>query len=270
MTEPVILVPLDGSANALTALPVAKVLAEIEKSRLRFVHVTEPEAVGAGLLTPPRLPEIPGSSIETRIGDPAEQILHFAAEMKPHLIVMCKYTAGDANKMLGSTTMKVLRNAPSPVVLVPPERGTAPWHLHHVLVPHDGTPTTSAALPPAAELAERCGAELLVAHVSGTKTAALEPGSLTISRYIDQPHHEWPLWTDEFLKRFACICPLGHLHVRLFLAHGDPASEIVRLAKKQSMDLIVLAWRGKWEGERAATLKAVLRRAHCPIMVIRA
>jgi nucleotide-binding universal stress UspA family protein len=270
MTEPVILVPFDGSANALTAVPVAKVLAEIEKARLRFVHVTEPKEVGADLLTPLRLLEIHGSTIETRIGEPAEQILHFAAEMKPRLIVMCKYTAADPDKTLGSTAMKVLRNAPCPVVLVPPERGNAPWHLHHVLVPHDGTPTTSAAMRPAAELTERSGAELLVAHVTGTGSAALEPGSLAVSRYMDQPHHEWPVWTDEFIKRFACICPLGHLHVRLFLAHGDPAAEIVRLAKKQSMDLIVLAWRGKWEGGRAAALKAVLRGAHCPIMVIRA
>jgi nucleotide-binding universal stress UspA family protein len=269
MTQPVILVPLDGSSVALTALPIAKVLAEIEQARLRFVHVTDPKSVGADLLPPPRLPEIHGSTIDVRTGEPAEQILHFAAEIKPRLIVMCKYTAGESDK-IGSTTMKVLRNAPSPVVLVPPGRGTAPWHLHHVLVPHDGTPTTSAGVRPAAELAERSGAELLVAHVTGTGVAPLEPGSLTMSRYLDQPHHEWPAWTDEFIKRFACICPLGHLHVRLFLAHGDPAMEIVRLAKKQFMDLIVLAWRGKWEGDRAATLKAVLRGAHCPVMVIRA
>ena len=47
--------------------------------------------------------------------------------------------------MLGRTAMKVLQNAPCPVVLVPPERGATPWHLHHILVPHDGTP---APAPP--------------------------------------------------------------------------------------------------------------------------
>ena len=55
----------------------------------------------------------------------------------------------------------VLGKAPCPLVLVPPDRGSAPWHLHHVLLPHDGTPSTSAALAPAEEIAEHAGAELL-------------------------------------------------------------------------------------------------------------
>jgi trehalose/maltose hydrolase-like predicted phosphorylase len=47
------------------------------------------------------------------------------------------------------------------IALVPPERGTMSWHLHHVSIPHDGTPSTSTALRPAAEIAERGHAELL-------------------------------------------------------------------------------------------------------------
>ncbi len=252
----------------MAALPVAAVLAETERASLRIVHVTASQQ-DLDRLTRLRLPGIEGATVEARIGEPAEQILHLAQEIKPRLIVMCKYTAADPGKLLGSTAMRVLQHAPCPVVLVPPERGSAPWRLHHVLVPHDGTPTTSAAVRPAVELAERSGAELLVAHVPGTGAAPVEPGSLTISRYIDQPHHEWPHWTDEFVKRFARICRVGRLHLRVHLAHGDPAEEIVRLAKRQSMDLVVLAWRGRWEG-RAATLKGILRGAHCPIMVVHA
>ena len=71
------------------------------------------------------------------------------------------------------------------------------------------------------------------------------------------------------LNRLACVCPLGHLHVRIILAHGDTATEILRLSERQSTDLIVLAWRGIWEAPRAATMKDILREAHCPIMVVR-
>ena len=39
MSEPVILVPLDGSEQALAALPVAKVLGEIERAALHILHV---------------------------------------------------------------------------------------------------------------------------------------------------------------------------------------------------------------------------------------
>jgi nucleotide-binding universal stress UspA family protein len=55
----------------------------------------------------------------------------------------------------------------------------------------------------------------------------------------------------------------------MLLAHGATATEVLRLSEKQSTDLIVLAWRGIWEAPRAATLKDILREAHCPIMVVR-
>jgi len=272
MSDAVILVPLDGSEQALAALPVAKVLAEIERAALRIVHVGERKPAGAELLGRLRFeaPVLDGSTVEVRTGEPAAEILLATSEMNPRLIVMCTHTEAKPGKMLGRTATNVLRHAPCPVVLVPPGRGSIAWHLQHVLVPHDGTPTTSAALRPAAELAERANAELLVAHVTDVSAAPAEAGSLTTPLYVDQPQHEWPAWTREFVKRLACICPLDHLHVSVVLAHGNPAAETVRLAKKQSTDLLVLAWRGEWEVPHAATLKAILREARCPIMVLRA
>jgi nucleotide-binding universal stress UspA family protein len=272
MSEPVILVPLDGSEQALAAMPVAKVLSEIERLALQILHVGEREPAGVELRD--RLAHgtsvLDGLPIETRVGTPPTQILQVAREMKPRLIVMCKHRHGGPKKLLGSTAMGVLYDASCPVVLVPPERGTTPWLLHHVLVPHDGTPRTSAALPPAAQLADRARAELLVAHVTDVGVVApAEPGSLTAPRYVDQPQYEWPAWSSEFLNRLACICPLGRLHVRISLAHGDPAAEILRLSESQSTDLIVLAWRGRWDAPHAAILKDILRDAHCPTMVVR-
>lgn len=271
MSEPVILVPLDGSTQALAALPVAKVLGGIESAALHILHVGEHELAGDELRS--RLGReasvLDGFTIDARVGTPAVEILQVAGEIKPRMIVMCKHSGAERGKMLGRTAMKVLHDAPCPVVLVPPERGATPWHLHHVLVPHDGTPSTSAALQPAAELAERGRAELLVVHVTDIRAAPAEPGSLTTPRYVDQPQHEWPAWTSEFINRLACVCPLGHLHVRIVLAHGDTAAEVLRLCKRQSTDLIVLAWRKIWEAPHAATLKDILREAHCPIMVVR-
>jgi nucleotide-binding universal stress UspA family protein len=271
MSEPVILVPLDGSEQALAALPVAKVLGEIEQVALYILHVGEREPAGTELRN--RLahgtPVLDSLTIDTRAGIPAAQILQVAREMKPRLIVMCKHRHADRGKLLGRTTMHVLRDASCPVVLVPPERGAMPWHLHHVLVPHDGTPRTSAALRPAAQLADRARAELLMAYVTDIRAAPAEPGSLTTPRYVDQPQHEWPAWSSEFIDRLACICPLGHLHVRVSLARGDPAAEILRLSERQSTDLIVLAWRGRLDALHAAILKDVLRDARCPTMVVR-
>jgi nucleotide-binding universal stress UspA family protein len=271
MNEPVILVPLDGSEQALAALPVANVLGEIERAALHILHVSEHERKSEELRgrigrEAPLLDEL---TIDARVGTPAVEILQAAAEIKPRLIVMCKHSGTERGKMLGRTAMKVLQDAPCPVVLVPPERGATPWHLHHVMVPHDGTPTTSAALQPAAELAKRGRAELLVVHVTDIRAAPGELGAFTTPRYVDQPQHEWPAWSGEFVNRIACLCPLDHVHVRMLLAHGATATEVLRLSERQSTDLIVLAWRGIWEAPRAATLKDILREAHCPIMVVR-
>lgn len=270
MSQPIILVPLDGSEQALSALPVAKVLGEIERAVLHILHVGEHEPAGEDLRSRlERAAVLERFTIDARIGTPAEQILEVAREIKPRVIVMCKHSSGEQAKLMGRTAMRVLQDAPCPVVLIPPERGATSWHLHHVLVPHDGTPSTSAALQPAAELAERACAELLVVHVTDIKAAPGEAGSLTTPRYVDQPQHEWPAWTREFVNRLACLCPLGQLHVRMSLAHGNTAAEILHLSEKQSTDLIVLAWKGIWEAPRAGTLKDILRKAHCPIMVVR-
>lgn len=177
-----------------------------------------------------------------------------ARELNPLLVVICRNSRSEPAKLLGGTATAVLREAPCPVVPVP----------------HDGTPTTSAALKPAMELAEKADAALLVAHVSDARAAPDEPGTFTTPLYADQAHHEWAAWRDEFAERLAGICPLGHLHVRVCLARGDPASEILSLSERQSTDLIVLAWRGKWEFPRAAVFKDVLQKANCPVMVVRA
>ena len=271
MTEPLILVPLDGTKQALAALPVAMVLGEIERAALHILHVGEHELASEELLSQMRreTPLLGGVTINTRVGTPASEILQAAGAIEPRLIVMCKHSGAERGKMLGRTAMRVLHDAHCPVVLVPPERGATPWHLHHVLVPHDGTPSTSGALRPAAELAEHGRAELLVVHVTDVRAAPAELGSLTTPRYVDQPQHEWPAWASEFIDRLACGCPLGQLHVRILLAHGKAAAEILRLSEKQSTDLIVLAWRGIWEVPRAVTIKDILREARCPIMVVR-
>jgi len=271
MSEPLILVPLNGSKQALAALPVAKVLGEIERAAVQILHVGEHELPREELRSRfgREAAVLDDFTIDVRVGTPVVEILQAAGEIKPRVIVMCKHSGAERGKMLGRTAMKVFHDALCPVVLVPPERGATPWHLHHVLVPHDGTPSTSAALQPAAELAERGRAELLVVHVTDTRAAPAELGTLTTPRYVDQPQHEWHAWSSEFVKRLASACPLGDLHVRILLAHGNTAAEILRLSEKQSTDLIVLAWRGIWEAPRAATLKDILREARCPIMVVR-
>ena len=54
MSEPIILVPLDGSKQALAALPVAKVLGEIERAALHILYVGDHELAGERAAQSPR------------------------------------------------------------------------------------------------------------------------------------------------------------------------------------------------------------------------
>ena len=129
MSEPIILVPLDGTKQALAALPVAIVLGEIQQASLHILHVGEREPAGKESLS--RIARetelLAGLEINTRVGMPAGEILQAAGEIKPQAIVLCKHSATEGKKLLGRTAMKVLHDAHCPLVLVPPERGVAAY-----------------------------------------------------------------------------------------------------------------------------------------------
>jgi nucleotide-binding universal stress UspA family protein len=270
MTDPIVLVPLDGSKQALSVLPIARRLAALVKAHLRILHVTEAdrpltETAAALGLEPAHLR---GCTLEARAGDPAKAILAAAADCGSRLIVMGSHVANAQPAVaIGDMALAVLGAAPCPVVVVDPARMAAGWDLRRILALHDGSPAVSHALAPASELVRAAGAEFMVLQVAHD-TCAEEAGSIAPPAYVDQVQYSWPAWSAEFLHRLHSICPLADVSVRLLMAHGEPAAEAVRVAGEESADLIVLAWKGR--GEDAATLQAVLRDSPCPVMVTRA
>jgi hypothetical protein len=165
----------------------------------------------------------------------------------------------------------VLSAARCPVVFVPAARGRRPWALRRVLFPHDGTPTSAAALGPVAALAERAGAEVVVLHVAAPDAERpVERGTLLSPRYVDQPQHEWPAWSREFLDR---VCGLAGAarpaRLRVALVEGDPGAATVDFARADATDLITVAWRGELAPERARAMRRVIRDVGCPVMVLR-
>jgi nucleotide-binding universal stress UspA family protein len=268
-----VLVPLDGSPCATAAIPVAQRLAGLLNGTVVLLHV------GDGALTPASLVEqlnlsaddVQGFVIERRPGPAtAAVIAQEAAEWHAAMIVMCSQTRTDIrSRTFGHVAEAVLRVAPCPVVLVPPTRGREPWNLRQVLVPHDGTPTSAATIAPAADLAAVSGAELVVLHVATpVRVQWIEPGTLLVPRYVDQPQHEWKAWAREFVDR---LCAIGRARsdakVRFVMAEGEAGAAIVRGARQS--DLIVLGWRGVLEPDHALTMQRVVRDVASPVIVFR-
>ncbi|MFH0902510.1 MAG: universal stress protein [Pseudomonadota bacterium] len=271
---PAVVVPLDGTESALTALPVAKAMSELLDAVLHVVHV-------GGRVLPPRellrllgltTEQVRGSVIDEVVDEPAAGIVRVACDRNCQQIVMCTNTGTvETGHALGPVAERVLGTSTCPVLLVRPERALVSWEIDRVLLPHDGTPTTAAAIGPAVALASRAGAALIVLHVAipGRARRTVEPGTMTAPQYIDQPQHEWPAWADEFLTRLRL---LGHLPpqlgLRMLLAKGEPGEETVAFAIRCQVDLIVVAWHGDLSPEHAATMKTIIRRTPCPVLVV--
>ena len=269
-----ILVPLDGSLHALTALPVARAFAELLHGVVHLVHVAESTLPPRNVLHKLGVGAREASAIvlHQAAGEPAQAIARLASEQQSALIVMCMYT-GQARPTggLGNVGQAILCTAPCPVVLVPPARGHGPLSLRRILLPHDGTPTTATCFGSVLELARRADADLFVIHVVAPGIACpIEPGSVSAPRYVDQAQHEWPAWTRGFLRR--AFCPHGierEVKLHVALAVGNPGLEIVRFARDQQVDLIVLGWHGQMEPARAAVVKAVLSDTALPLLMLR-
>jgi nucleotide-binding universal stress UspA family protein len=267
-----VLVPLDGSVHATAAIPVARGLAKLLHATVVAVHVSDDALAPTALVERMKLSaeDVRGLVVERRPGAAAAVIVEEAAERHAAMIVMCPQIRTDLrSRTLGSVAEAVLRAARCPVVLVPSVRGRKDWALHQLLVPHDGTPTSAAAMGPATDLASRAAAELVVLHVATPGAEhPTEPGTLVFPRYVDHAHHEWPAWGREFLDR---LCAVGGakdgIEMRLAVAQGDAGAAIVDF-RRQS-DLIVLGWRGALEPGRARTMRCVIRHSTCPVIVFR-
>ncbi len=201
-----ILVPLDGSARAEQALPMAACLARAAHGTITLVQAVSPpsefmEGVGT-IVLPDLLDEnvpvareylegiahissLGGIPTVTEVvtGHPAQAIIAAAREDKVDLVVMCSH--GYTGAMLwamGSIAEKVARYAPAPVLILreghalSTEVGTIPHGVVRVLVPLDGSAHAEAALVPAVLLA--------------WALAAPAPGALHLTRVVSAPDGE--------------------------------------------------------------------------------
>ncbi len=141
--------------------------------------------------------------------------------------------------------------------------------LEKILVPVDFSDFSEEALHKGLGLAEDYGATLLVLHVM------LEPQtSMPYEVYVDwekikaevsedSEKHMSRLITDDLKQR---------VNIEPIIAWGDPALKILQVAKDKGVDLIVMATHGRTGLSRVfmgSVADRIVRKAHCPVMVIR-
>lgn len=271
-----VIVPLDGTVEATRVLPIAARIAVKESCDLYMVHAgqraSDPKQKLKDLGVDPHT--LGRYILEQSSADPAESILQSACSKPGSVLVMCTHTSSRrVTGELGSVARAVISRASCPVLLIPPDQNYSEWEIRRVLFPHDGTPASAIGIGQAFYVAYRAYAELLVLHVctAAEYGSSRAPGTLAGPRYVDQWQHEMPSWTREFLERFEALAqPHAAVNLQLFMGAGNPGSEILRVAREQRVDLIVLTWQGCWdEPVRAQTLKKVINAALCPVLLLR-
>ena len=133
-----------------------------------------------------------------------------------------------------------------------------------ILVPLDGSALAEAVLPHAQELAQCCGAELVLLRV------AVAPG------FVIDPVEAWAAAVEEakdYVSGRAKTLEGRGLKISAKARWGDPAEEMVAYAHQEHIDLIAMATHGRTGLKRVAlgsVAEHVLRRTPTPVLLVRA
>jgi len=138
-------------------------------------------------------------------------------------------------------------------------------NAHKILFPTDFSTLGQTALEMATSLARDRGAKLLVVHVEEPPMAY---GGGELYYGIEEPDHH------ELKRMLAKVVPtdpaVGFEH-RLLI--GSPATAIVHLAEKESVDMIVMPTHGRTGLLRllmGSVAEEVVRKAKCPVLTVKA
>ncbi len=201
-----LVVPLDGSASAEHALPLALSLVKGEGSRIILLSAVArmPFHAPAGYgEDPPRgwheeefgrtsryLEEVArrleasvaGLSVDTEIGagNPVEVLDTRIRALEADLVVMTTHGRGPLRRAwLGSVADGLLRRGPAPILVRRPGEGRAELDVlprfRKILVPLDGSDLSEAAIPEAIRLARHYGARVSLVTVVPPPFAATSP-----------------------------------------------------------------------------------------------
>ena len=289
-----ILVAADFSEPSEEAFRIACTLAEETKTRLFVLHAVEKTRVmeqpiafnelGAPLPLPSgesahhealkeRLLEVYAPNrpvdVEFRLHDgaAADEILRLAGEVGADLIVLGTHGRTGLRRLLtGSVAEAVLRRASCPVLTfhVPAERPAGTGAVRVILHPTDFSERAGGALKIARSLARDLGARLYLLFVDPVQPIE----AIALGGPLD------PQGDLKFLAEMKAKTDGPDLKypVEIRYEQGDPAQEILRVAREIRCDLIVLGSHGRTGLGRllmGSVAEAVLRRADCPSLIVK-
>jgi nucleotide-binding universal stress UspA family protein len=292
-----LLVPLDFSRASMQALEYGLWLAKQFRAAIHLVHVHPPDeassvpgaghllfqsAEAVGQLTE-ELTGIHRKHVSTfrpenchiRGGRPYEEIIRLAREIDADLIVLStRGHSGLKHLLLGSTTERVVRNAPCPVLVARkrkprPKAGREAIAVRTILVPTDFSQCSLAGTEYAAFLAKTLGATLRLFHAiyPYTNYVFIDHAGVRLSG-LAEAVEETARQEMDALKQMDF---LRGIPVQTETLPGPEVDEICAAAGEPDVDLIVTSTHGRTGLSHAligSVAEHVVRYAKCPVVVV--
>ena len=151
------------------------------------------------------------------------------------------------------------------------ELTSADFRLRRILVPIDFSEHSKKALTYAASFAKTFDAELLLVFVveQAAYPADFGFGQVTLPSF----ERELSDRGERELEKLAHSPFLNNCSVRSIVRTGNPYVEIISTAHEEHIDLIIIATHGHTGVEHllfGSTAEKVVRKAPCPVLVVRA
>jgi len=292
-----ILLPLDGSKLAESAIPFAIELCRKLDAQITLLHVIEKDAPaeihGQRHLTNEAescdyLGEIADKyfgfcakvkkHVHTEeVSEVSASIVDHSSELKPDLIILTAHGAGGLRDIIaGSIAQQVIAAGKVAVLLVKPAdpAGDTGSLFGNLLVPLDGEPAHEQALEVATDLAQKLTSSLTLVRVVPTITTlsgqhaavgTLLPG--TTNAYLEIAEEEA---SDYLQEKMESMCEIG-LECEAEILRGDIAQEIVTAAQRWKADMVILGTHGKaglsafWAGSVAPK---IVGKTRLPILLV--
>ena len=245
-----VIAALDNSSAARAVLATAANLAQLFDAEVVALHVGEDgdrtaraAAAANGLvLRPVQGPTVPA-------------LVEAASAPDVVLLVLGARRLATGARPIGTTALDVITSLLKPVVVVPPDAVCGP-EFRRVLVPLEGTISTSLAPKGIIELARDAELDVCVLHVHDAST---------LPSFTDQAQHQVRAWGNEFVARY-CPCGIGKVTVELRVGHS--AEEILAVAEETEAHLIALGWSQEIDWGRAPVIREVLERGRTPVLLV--
>lgn len=303
------MVPLDGSALAEQALPLALSIAQRANARLVLVQAvpvpTDPLEVEPAwfsideqvellrqeaqsylqrirdllLLAPvPRADRPPPIEIAIRtiVGTPGPALADYAAQIEADLVVMATHgRTGLGRWALGSVADKLIQLSTVPLLLLRPGTETPieftdPPTVSRLLLPLDGSWLSATAIPLANEMAQLFDAEVILFRAATLPPLAYASPDLALLQ-VD-------LWeaarqdASNYLSAVRETLTTEGVRARALIAEDNVVAALLTAAIAEAVDLIVMTTHGRTGLNRTvfgSVADRVVRSGQCPVLLFR-